>query len=544
MTVKKLLPVCLALGLSACGSGSDSGSYSLPQADLSSQSLAVTQASPKSGDVVLEWNKLNGASYYKLLRYRATNQYLNSEVVATNIKGTSVNIELDLVDIDGMTAQYELLGCRDNGVCPIQTPRFELQNLDQYVTKLKTHVVHGNETNVPHFGQALTWLDGHLLVNSGEDLADIYKQQDSGQYVYTHQFNVGANFGYGTGSILADITDQSGGIIYAGTRRFSSGDTTELHVGLISPQGHKMPDRTLADNNGFASAIAISEYNGEMVIYGSPQHDGSGKVEYMKVGGSTLKGEIQKPSDLSHDARFGASVSVANDEVLVVGAPMDSVRKQSSSEIKHSGAVYIYRRASNPKNADDLWRLDATLTLPGVSAVEGSGFGEIVKLNSSGDLLAVGAPGIDEVLIYRYDSQRGYWYQNAVDTIDPVKSSKGQRFGSRIALSDDGYLAVTAENAPWRGFGLHTNADTLELGGDGDGAVYIYHLTNYGDRDRAYEGVITGDSVPGVDEAFGESLEFKPGSHKLAIGAPMHPSDPLLDWSDSSWPEAGAVYVI
>lgn len=56
-------------------------------------------------------------------------------------------------------------------------------------------------------------------------------------------------------------------------------------------------------------------------------------------------------------------------------------------------------------------------------------------------------------------------------------------------------------------------------------------------------GVFTGDSVSGVNEEFGKSMMFKPGADELAIGAPGHPSDPLLDWSDNSWKDAGAVYI-
>lgn len=96
-------------------------------------------------------------------------------------------------------------------------------------------------------------------------------------------------------------------------------------------------------------------------------------------------------------------------------------------------------------------------------------------------------------------------------------------------------------NGQWRF--IPTSADTLERGGDLDGAVYIYRLNDYGNRNYAWEGAITGDSVSGVNEEFGASLKFKPGTNTLAVGAPGHPSDPTLDWSDRSWPNAGAVYI-
>ncbi|MCW1891496.1 hypothetical protein OK016_29240 [Vibrio chagasii] len=50
-----------------------------------------------------------------------------------------------------------------------------------------------------------------------------------------------------------------------------------------------------------------------------------------------------------------------------------------------------------------------------------------------------------------------------------------------------------------------------------DGAVYIYHLTSYGDRDYAWEGVFTGDSVQWCKEEFGKSMMFKPGTDGSAL---------------------------
>ncbi len=160
-----------------------------------------------------------------------------------------------------------------------------------------------------------------------------------------------------------------------------------------------------------------------MIMMGHPTKNTSGEVsyyffkdlsfpaapeQYMKSISSPGEFTLNRPNDLAADAKFGASVAIAKDEVLVVGAPMDSLLKGTASEIKHGGAVYVYRKALAPRNYNEIWQLETVLTLPDGYSKENSGFGSSVVINKAANLVLVGAPGIDRVLTYKYDEQRAF----------------------------------------------------------------------------------------------------------------------------------------
>lgn len=577
MTKKLLLPLCIAVGLSACGGGSG-GSSTVSAAATASQErgtfLAATPSVQKGVGVTLEWNQVNGADYYKLLRYRQTGYRLYSEEVASQLTGTSMKLDLDLVDMDAATADYELLACDSSDYCFVKSAKFRLEDLEQAVGRVKTYNYrYGDEK--PRFGSAVAWQQDYLVINTSENskrVADIYSVQADGQYhvdesvwqksrLSTYDAHTTrANQIVTTGSSFDDF-------FLAAATVPSNSENTEALVHMARTMdvlNDDQPERWLishtaprgAVSDSYGAALASSGEEGGMIVMGHPTKNTSGEVSFyyfkdmhfpaapdegMKTIPAAGQFTIKRPDDLAADAHFGASVAIAKDEVMVIGAPMDSLLKGGANEISHGGAVYVYRKALSPWLYDEMWQLEKVLSLPDGYQKENSGFGSSVVINKQANLILVGAPGIDRVLTYKYDEQQGFWFN--IDAITPVKASAGQKFGSQLALSDKGFLAVSAPLAPWRGFGFHTSADTLERGGDQDGAVYVYRLNDYGSRDYAWEGAITGDSVSGVNEEFGASLKFKPGTNTLAVGAPGHPSDPELDWSDRSWPDAGAVYI-
>jgi len=574
MTKKLLLPLCIAVGLSACGSGGGSDVSSTPAAQEKGKFVTVTPAVQKGGAIALSWNQVSGADHYKLLRYRQTSQRLTDEVVATHVTGTSLNLVLDLVDMDAATADYELLACDSSDYCFTKSAKFRLENLEQAIGKVKTNLNRYDSDRV-RFGSAVAWQQDYLVTNTTDDsngIVQLYSAQGDGQYQVDESLlrksylRTADRHATRANSIVTAGSSFDDFFLAAATLPSEQGkDEAFVYMAKTMDtmnngnperwlQGHTAPRGPVSDSYG--AALASSGEDGGMIMMGHPTKNTSGEVsyyffkdlsfpaapeQYMKSISSPGEFKVNRPNDLAADAKFGASVAIAKDEVLVVGAPMDSLLKGSASEIKHGGAVYVYRKALKPSSPNEIWQLETVLTLSDGYSKENSGFGSSVVINKAANLVLVGAPGIDRVLTYKYDEQRGFWSE--IDAITPVKASAGQKFGSQLALSDKGFLAVSAPSAPWRGFGFHTSADTLERGGDLDGAVYIYRLNDYGNRNYAWEGAITGDSVSGVNEEFGASLKFKPGTNTLAVGAPGHPSDPTLDWSDRSWPNAGAVYI-
>ncbi|NOJ11666.1 hypothetical protein [Vibrio splendidus] len=564
MTKKYIFLIFTALNLSACGSDSSPSSDTYQD----NSSLTVSQ-SIQAKSILLEWNKIDGIKHYKLIRYRPSAHGLISEVIEPSITGTSYKLKIDLVDFDAAASDYELLACKNNDYCLVQSPQFQLKNLEQTVIQVKTNLKHSESSNV-RFGDALTWKNDHLIVNSGEEsnhIVGIYTAQENGNYNYDEEIANRTSYNTearkSTNSLVA-IGNTFEDMMLA-TSTYSASDENKALVifgktnsyynnGHLEHWFENYSDSSGSITDSYGQALASSGDNGGIIVMGHKNKNMAGEVSLFlnkdlnfpaapESGIKTVRHpselKLKRPDDLAIDAKFGASVAIAKDNVIVVGSPMDSLRKDTGSEVKHGGTVYVYRLNPYPNHYTDIWCLETVLKMP--IPIENSGFGSSVTINKDANLILVGAPGVDKVFSYKYDSQKGFW--SNVDSIDPVKAFKGQNFGSDIALSDNGYLAVSAPQAPWRGFGFHHSPDTLEIGGDTDGAVYVYHLTNYGERDYAWEGIFTGDSVSGVNEEFGKSMMFKPGADELAIGAPGHPSDPLLDWSDNSWKDAGAVYI-
>jgi uncharacterized repeat protein (TIGR01451 family) len=135
-----------------------------------------------------------------------------------------------------------------------------------------------------------------------------------------------------------------------------------------------------ARSDAFGSAVALEE---DVLLVGAPRDDipggrGAGSA-YVFVRTGSSWGLPQKivAGDPSEDARFGATVAISGD-TLVVGAP-----EAGDGE---SGAVYVFVLVGS------LWELQQKIEHPGGSTV--SRFGHAVALD--GDSLLVGAPDDEE----------------------------------------------------------------------------------------------------------------------------------------------------
>jgi hypothetical protein len=136
---------------------------------------------------------------------------------------------------------------------------------------------------------------------------------------------------------------------------------------------------------------------------------------------------------------FGSSVAV-DGETITVGVPLADV-----GGLADAGLAYRFRREES-----GAWTLVDTLTRPGAAA--GDRFGQSVA--ARGGLVAVGAPkakalglsGSGEVRVYREESlllvdhlvEPGWIGAEA----RPADHAAGERFGSSVALAEDGLVLV------------------------------------------------------------------------------------------------------
>lgn len=181
--------------------------------------------------------------------------------------------------------------------------------------------------------------------------------------------------------------------------------------------------------------------------------------------------------------QFGHSVGISGNTV-VVGAPGESV---STPTIGGSGALYIFE-----KNAAD-WQQQQKLIADNLTASYSGSIGGLgASLAISGDNLVAGAPDYD--LKCSRDASGGcdsgaavYFKRSAnvwalAETIEGSQVSRGDNFGSAIALSGDN-LVVGAEASGTNTFGSVN---------EGPGLAYLFNLLPIVDTD--------GDGVPDSED--------------------------------------------
>jgi len=192
-------------------------------------------------------------------------------------------------------------------------------------------------------------------------------------------------------------------------------------------------------------------------------------------------------SNTNNDDLFGNSVSLSSDgNTLAVGAiNEDSTATgvngiQSNNLSTHSGAVYVFERAS------ETWQQRAYLKASNTDSFDF--FGIAVDLSADGNTLAVGAIGEDSLTtglssdqsnnesnssgaVYVFERLSGDWQQRAY--LKASNTGPVDFFGGSVSLSADGdTLAVGARDE--RSVATGINGDQSDNSSLESGAVYLY----------------------------------------------------------------------
>ena len=213
-----------------------------------------------------------------------------------------------------------------------------------------------------------------------------------------------------------------------------------------------MTARNGAAHDVFGSSVAI---DGNMIIIGASDGDTANGADtgsvyvYIISGGEWTQQANLKASDGSSGDRFGSSVSIDGD-TIVVGAHMhDTAAGQGS------GSAYVYAGAGG------VWTEQAKLTASD-NATGNNYFGWSVALDQ--DAIVAGAWGYDTEntrdcgSVYVFNRSGGYWTEQAKLTASD--GTDGDWFGHSVAMSV-GTVVVGAEFA-----------DTNN--GKSSGAVYTF----------------------------------------------------------------------
>ena len=187
------------------------------------------------------------------------------------------------------------------------------------------------------------------------------------------------------------------------------------------------PDPQAGDRYGVSVAV-----DGGLAVVGASDVNlsSTGKAYvYRLTGGAWTVEDVLTPVDGFAGDRFGTSVSVEGDTV-VVGAPSHGPK----------GAAYVFERSTDPGGGPPTWNIAANLTALGASS--GSQFGHSVSVH--GDALAVGAYADDSladqagaVFLYR----RGPLGWMLHEEIVPFDVDAGDRFGFSVDLYGEYLIA-------------------------------------------------------------------------------------------------------
>lgn len=201
----------------------------------------------------------------------------------------------------------------------------------------------------------------------------------------------------------------------------------------------RMQRLTGGDRDNYGDAVAISA-DATTIAVGAPHEVGGNSYQvggvyiYTQVSGTWTQQAHLTPGAVPNSAKFGTSIALSSDgNTCIVGAPNEQI--VSGEE----GAVYIFTRSGTT------WTQQAKLTEP--SPVIFASFGYAVALSSDGNAALVGAPNIGlnnppAGGVYFFERSGTSWvqrskFQNSTPLI-------GDQFGSAIAVSNDGTVAVVA----------------------------------------------------------------------------------------------------
>ncbi len=308
-----------------------------------------------------------------------------------------------------------------------------------------------------------------------------------------------------------------------------------------------------ASNTGagdwFGYSVALSN-DGNTLAVGAPNEDSSSpgvngapdelapNAGAVYVYTHTASGWSQqaylKASNIGTGDLFGSSVALSGDGyTLAVGALGEDsnstgINSTPDELALNSGAVYVFGRSA------DSWSQQAYLKAPQYSGVVNGKFGTSVALNDDGHTLAVGEPiapfpaAIRTGKTHVYTRDAGSWsYQSYLGA---SFSNEYDGFGSSVALSGDGN--TLAVGAPFK---------SRSIGGysDNSGAAYIFVRTgNLWSRPAQ----VMGSKVIS-DDFFGVSVALSRDGNTLAVGS-------LSEWGNHCSPPTyvcsyvgGAVYV-
>jgi hypothetical protein len=312
------------------------------------------------------------------------------------------------------------------------------------------------------------------------------------------------------------------------------------------PYTFKLLNSPDSNNNQEFGYRIVARNDGRAVIVSAPSK-GQGTIHFFfrrqSTAGTTYT--IQSSATMTDaselvSSRLGESLSISSDENFVVaGAPYtDATGGDGSTRYTESGLVKVYIWDSTAKS----YSLLSTLTAPydGSTNLENANFGWHHAVAEAGvsstrstaqKYLFVSAPGHnnDNGIVYMYTwgvGLDGSTYDTWTHNVNITSSNAGSnnRFGHRVAVSDNGDILAVASKSP----GTAGAVEIFTRGGSSNDGSTINTWT--------HRQTLTGVSADGTSLVinFGEDITMSKDGTTLIVSAPNH------DKTDQA--DAGAVY--
>ncbi len=271
-------------------------------------------------------------------------------------------------------------------------------------------------------------------------------------------------------------------------------------------------------------------HSGELAVVGAPGGVLRGSVfVYTRAAGAWTEAQVLESADgggfgSAGRDRFGAHVAASGDgRFIAVGAPFEDgaaggVSAVEDEDAVDSGVVFVF---ASPE--EDVWggSLITQVRIKAPLPVADARFGAAVALDARGETLVVGAPSEGGGAVYVYTRIGSAW--SHAMTLTASNAGSGDKFGSSVAISDDGMIVVVG--APGEDSTPSGLASTSDEAGTDSGAVYVF--------DRAFGWAQTFLKYSGlpVGGGLGESVAVAGDGRVVIAGAPL--------WTDAQ----GAVFV-
>ena len=288
-----------------------------------------------------------------------------------------------------------------------------------------------------------------------------------------------------------------------------------------------------AANDYFGVSVDINKgSNGGHAVVGAYQDDdtadGSGSAYIYKLSSDLTSWRIDKKvvaNDPAQGDRYGASVAI-DEDYIAVGAPYKNANADDQ------GTIYVIERKAGVSAGSaqvfnwtgSSWsQIGQTL----LGRIELAKFGVSVSLDNDGDIVAIGAPDLNNglVRVYKYGTDAS-WAQLGSDI---VGEASGDFFGISVSLDSDGsHVAIGGENN--------------DAAGNNAGHARVYEFSN-----NSWSQVRSDIDGEAAGDLFGHSVSLdSDGSHVAISGEENDAAGNnagharVYEFSNNSWSQLGS----